>query len=95
MSNTPATFQAYINQALVGLVDVSCVVYLDDILIFSEDPEAYTEAVLQVLERLERHQLYANLKKCVFDTDTVEFLGFVVGLDGIRIDETRVSAINQ
>ena len=36
--NAPATFQAYINQALVGLVDVICVVYLDDILIYSPDP---------------------------------------------------------
>jgi hypothetical protein len=39
LSNTPATFQAYINHILVGLVNVICMVYLDDILIYSEDPE--------------------------------------------------------
>jgi len=40
LSNAPATFQAYINQALIGLVDVTCVIYLDDILVFSEDPQS-------------------------------------------------------
>ena len=53
LSNAPATFQAYINHALVGLVDVTCVVYLDDILIYSENPEDHTKAVREVLERLE------------------------------------------
>ena len=37
LANAPATFQAYINQALAGLVDVTCIVYLDDILIYSDD----------------------------------------------------------
>ena len=37
LSNAPATFQAYISQALVGLVDTICVIYLDDILIYLED----------------------------------------------------------
>ena len=93
LSNAPATFQAYINQALVGLVDVTCVVYLDDILIFSEDPGEHTEAVRQVLERLRTHKLFANPKKCAFGTDTVEFLGFLVGPKGIEMDPSRVEAI--
>ena len=38
-TNSPAIFQAYINKALSGLVDVICVVYLDDILIYSENLE--------------------------------------------------------
>jgi hypothetical protein len=45
LSNTPATFQAYINEALAGLVDIICVVYLDDILIYSSDPSQYTNHV--------------------------------------------------
>ncbi len=39
--NTPATFQAYINQALRGLVDDFCIVYLDDILVFSKTKEEH------------------------------------------------------
>ena len=53
LSNAPATFQAYINHALVGLINVTCVVYLDDILIYSEDLAQHTEAVRRVLERLQ------------------------------------------
>ena len=41
LANAPATFQAYINCALVGLVDVICIVYLDDILIYSDDERAH------------------------------------------------------
>ena len=44
LTNAPATFQAYINRALAGLVDVTCIVYLDDILIYSNDPAAVKAA---------------------------------------------------
>ena len=47
-----ATFQQYINKALAGLINVFCVVYLDDILIFSENKEDHKGHVRQVLDRL-------------------------------------------
>lgn len=93
LTNAPAIFQAYINKALAGLVDVTCVVYLDDILIFSEDPTKHDEAVNDVLQRLEDNGLYANPAKCVFDTDTVEFLGFVVNPEGVSMEPSRVASI--
>ena len=52
LANAPATFQAYINWALAGLVDVFCVIYLDNILIYSNLPAEHQGHVLQVLERL-------------------------------------------
>ena len=52
LANAPATFQAYINRALTGLVDVTCVVYLDDILIYSADVSEHWQHVKEVLERL-------------------------------------------
>ncbi|KAM4067723.1 reverse transcriptase (RNA-dependent DNA polymerase) [Hirsutella rhossiliensis] len=55
-------YQQYINDALEGLVDIICVVYLDDILIFSEDPEQHEGHVKDVLQRLRKAGLYANLK---------------------------------
>ncbi len=48
LTNTPASFQAYINNALQGLVDNFYIVYLDDILIFSKLEEEYTKHLKQV-----------------------------------------------
>ncbi len=93
LANAPATFQAYINRALVGLVDVTCVVYLDDILIYSAEPADHWRHVKQVLERLRQFQLYANLKKCQFRTERVEFLGFIVSTDSVSMDQERVATI--
>jgi transposase InsO family protein len=93
LSNAPATFQAYINQALVGLVDVTCVVYLDDILIYSEDPDSHPTAVRQVLERLQQYSLFANIQKCEFNTRSVEFLGFVISPDGVTMERSRIHDI--
>lgn len=52
LANAPATFQAYINRELQGLVDMFYIVYLDDILIYSNDDAAYEQYVRAVLERL-------------------------------------------
>ncbi|XP_044718745.1 reverse transcriptase (RNA-dependent DNA polymerase) domain-containing protein [Hirsutella rhossiliensis] len=82
-------YQQYINDALEGLVDIICVVYLDDILIFSEDPEQHEGHVKDVLQRLRKAGLYANLSKCEFSVKKVSFLGFVVDEEGIHMEEER------
>jgi hypothetical protein len=63
LTNSLATFQAYINKALSGLVDAICIVYLNDILIYSETLEDYRRHVHEVFERLWQFSLYANLKR--------------------------------
>lgn len=93
LTNAPATFQAYINRALAGLVDIICIVYLDDILIFSKTEEEHEQAVRQVLERLRNHRLYANPRKCQFYVKEIEFLGFILSPAGVKMDPSRVSAI--
>jgi hypothetical protein len=93
ITNAPATFQGYINKALSGLVDVSCVVYLDDILIYSATQENHTRDVREVLSRLRKFKPYANLKKCRFNVEEVDFLGFIVGRKGIRMDPEKVESV--
>jgi transposase InsO family protein len=93
LTNAPATFQNYIHTALRGLLDVVCVAYLDDILIFSPDRETHTDHICQVLQRLRDAQLYAKPAKCTFFQDQVEFLGFVISRAGISMDKQRVEAI--
>ena len=68
--------------------------YLDDILIYTEDPgQPHVDAVRWVLEQLRRHGLFANLKKCRFHQDEVRFLGFVVSAQGISMEEERIQAV--
>jgi transposase InsO family protein len=93
MANAPATFQAYINKALSDLLDVCCVVYLDDILIYSESLEEHRRTVRMVLERLRKYRLYAKLSKCAFEVDTVNFLGYVVNPEGVGMERSRVDTI--
>ena len=79
LTNSPATFQAYINQALRGLVDDFCIVYLDDILVFSRTKEEHTEHLRRVCERLRAAELYAKPSKYKFFQQEIEFLGFIIG----------------
>ena len=64
--NTPVTFQEYINRVLHDCLDVTCLAYLDVILIFSEDEVEHTEHVHEVLHHLSKAGLYLNLEKCEF-----------------------------
>jgi len=93
LTNAPAAFQAYINQALAGLVDISCVVYLDDILVFSDTEEDHIGHVKEVLERLRQAKLYVKLSKCEFHKHDVEFLGYIVCPEGIKVDPSRVKTV--
>jgi hypothetical protein len=93
LANVPATFQAYINTALVGLLDHFVVVYLDDILIYSRNEDEYHNHVRQVLTRLRKNNLFCKLSKCEFDVKEVEFLGFLVGTKGVRADPERIRSV--
>ena len=62
--NAPATFQAYINKALCGLVDDFCIIYLDDILVFSRTKEEHDKYLQQVYKRLRQSELYTKPSKC-------------------------------
>ena len=93
LTNAPATFQNYINKTLAGLIDCICVVYLDDILIYSVDPDLHTAHVRQVLERLREAGLAINPEKCEWNKSKVEYLGFIISADGISMDQSRVEAV--
>nr|OQO15701.1 hypothetical protein B0A51_17499 [Rachicladosporium sp. CCFEE 5018] len=95
LANAPVAFQGYINSALSDLLDVCCVVYLDDILVFSKTEADHVRHVRSVLERLETHGLYAKLSKCEFHKDQVDFLGFVVGQNGVQMDPDRVRSVQE
>ena len=87
LSNTPATFQRYVNKILAEKLDIFIIVYLDDILIYTKDPsQPHVEAVHWVLDHLRKYSLFANIKKCCFHQNEICFLGYVVSSKGISIE---------
>ena len=93
LANAPATFQAYINHALRDCLDVFCIAYLDDILIFSDTKAEHVRHVSEVLERLLRHGLYVKLEKCEFHVFRIGFVGFMVYPNGTGMEESRVADV--
>ena len=84
--NTLATFQGYINGVLHDCLDITYLVYLDNILIFSEDEAEHTEHVREVLHCLGKAGLYLNLEKCKFWTKWVGFVGYIVTPGSIAME---------
>ena len=93
LSNAPAAFQRFVNTILTDLLDVCVVVYLDDILIYSDTLEEHRRHVRDVLRRLRKAGLYARADKCEFERDTVEYLGYILSPDGLKMSEDKVKAI--
>ncbi len=78
LSNTPVSFQGYINKILAEKLDVFVIVCLDDILIYTGNfGQSHMDKVNWVLEHLQKYGLFANLKKCDFLQEEIQFLGYV------------------
>ena len=72
LSNASASFQGYTNKIPAEKLDIFVIVYLDDILIYTEDQgQGHVEAVQWVLDLLRKNALFTNLKKCRFHKDEV------------------------
>jgi hypothetical protein len=93
LANAPAAFQRYMNHIFADLLDVTVLVYLDDILIFSDDPAKHEAHVKEVLRRLRENDLYCKPEKCEFHATSIEYLGFVVSPDGIYMDSKKIETI--
>ena len=67
LSNPSTTFQKYINKILAEKLDIFVIVYLDDILIYTEDQgQPHVKVVQWILNQLQKYFFFANLKKCYF-----------------------------
>ena len=96
LSNAPATFQGYVNKILAEKLDIFVIVYLDDILIYTEDlGQPHIEAVRWVLDQLRKYSLFANLKKCRFHQDEIGFLGFLMSSKDIKMEVKRIEVVKE
>src|SRR5881394_38933 len=78
LTNAPAVFQRFMNELFKDLLDTTVIVYLDDILIYSEKPEEHEGHVKEVLRRLQENQLFCKPSKCWFSVTTVLYLGIII-----------------
>jgi len=95
LTNTPAAFQRFMNNVFSNLLDVCVVVYLDDILIYSNDITQHWSHVKEVLKRLRKAGLYTKAEKCEFHLDSVEYLGYVLSLSGLTMSNAKVKTIQE
>ena len=93
LSNAPATFQTVMNDALRSELGTSCVVYLDDVLVYSATLDDHYQHLERVLSLLHRNQLYAKPSKCIFATPELEFCGHIVGDGKLRAIPSKLGAI--
>lgn len=93
LTNMPSIFQRYVNKILSEKIDWEVVVYIDDILIYTETKAEHVQLVKWVLQKLQENHLCANLNKCIFYANEVDFVGFQVQSQGILISKKKVQDV--
>ena len=94
LTNSPATFQAMMNELLRDLINTGKVaVFIDDVIMGTETEEGHDELVIEVIKRLEENDLYVKPEKYKWKIREVEFLGVVIGLEGIKMEKGKVKEI--
>jgi hypothetical protein len=93
LTNTPTHFMHLMNSVFMLKLDKFVVVFIDDILISSENEKDHAEYLRVILTRLLEHQLYAKFSKCEFWLREVPFLGHVLSGGGIIVDPTKVKEV--
>lgn len=94
LRNAAQTFQRFMNHSVLEGLDY-VYVYIDDVIVASEDMETHKKHLKEIFERLNKFGVTINLNKCAFGETKIEFLGFEVSTDGIRPLSKKVDAINE
>jgi len=90
LTNAPVYFMYLMNKVFMEYLDKFVVLFIDDILVFSNNEEEHEEHLRLVLQKLRENQLFAKLSKCDFWLREVSFLGHVISDGGIAVDPSKV-----
>ena len=94
LTNSPATFQAIMNELLRDLINTEKVTaFINDVIVGTEDEEGYDELVAEIIKMLEENNLYVKLEKCKWKVRKVGFLGVVIRPEGIKMKEEKVKDV--
>jgi hypothetical protein len=86
-------FMNLMNSVFMDYLDKFVVVFIDDIMNYSQSEEEHADHLRMVLQRLRKHQLYAKLSKCEFWISEVMFLGHIINKEGLAVDPKKVADI--
>ena len=93
LTNAPTAFMDLMHRVFQPYLDQFVVVFVDDILIYSQAEEEHEDHQRVVLQILRDHQLYAKFSKCKFWLTKVRFLGHVVSASGVSVDLEKVEVV--
>lgn len=93
LKNAPSTFQRFMNRVLKPIINKICIVYMDDILIFSETPEKHLADIQTVLQLLEKENLKIQLDKSYFFQTEIVFLGHKISEKGIEPNPEKIEVV--
>jgi len=93
LTNAPVAFQRFMNDIFSDLLDVCVMIYLDDILIYSNNMSEHRRHVKEVLKRLCKAGFYAKAEKCKFHSESVEYLGYILSPSGLTMSNDKVKII--
>ncbi|GJV14646.1 putative reverse transcriptase domain-containing protein [Tanacetum coccineum] len=92
LTNAPAVFMDLMNRVCKPYLDKFVIVFIDDILIYSHNKEEHANHLRIILELLKKEKLYAKFSKCNFWIRIVQFLGHLIGSQGLHVDPTKIEA---
>lgn len=93
LKNAPATFQRMMNHVLREYINKICVVYLDDILIFSTSIQEHIDSIDKIFKKLREANLKIQVDKCKFFSKETEYLGHVLTNEGIKPNNKKIEII--
>jgi len=93
LSNAPATFQDLMNHIFSDMLDLGLIAYMDDILMYATTRDEHDRIVRKTLKWLQQHGLAVAADKCVWRAKEVEFLGYILSRDGIKMAQDKVEAV--
>lgn len=93
LHNAPATWQRFIDRVIGADLEPHVFVYLDDIIVVTQDFEHHLEVIRKIFDRLRGANVTLNREKCCFCRQELRYLGYVVDSRGLRVDPDKVQAI--
>jgi len=93
LCNAPAAFQRWINEVLMEHIDMCYIVYLDDVLIYSNTIQQHRKDVGNILQAIRKSGMKIKPSKCEFHQNETEYLGFIIGQEGVKTDPVKTQGI--